>query len=161
MHRRGLIHRDIKPENLLMADDNTVMLCDFDLSIDGTNDTPVSKVGTPDYVAPEVLRDAPSRNHSRGARKQRGTYTDKVDIWAVGVLAWEMVAGAAPFAGATAQEVQRNVCNKLIEMPQHWPPDFANFVAACLSQQPHLRPAASDLLKHDLLRAWASSCPAR
>jgi len=44
MHSRGLIHRDIKPENLLISQDNTVMLCDFDLSTDATAEVPVSQV---------------------------------------------------------------------------------------------------------------------
>lgn len=51
MHERGLIHRDIKPENLLMNEDNTVMLGDFDLSIDAMETAPVSKVGSQDTTA--------------------------------------------------------------------------------------------------------------
>lgn len=47
MHAQGLVHRDIKPENLLMADDNTVMLCDFDLAINTADAAPVSQVWCP------------------------------------------------------------------------------------------------------------------
>ena len=44
MHAKGIVHRDIKPENLVMHDDNTILLCDFDLAIDSRAEVPCSQV---------------------------------------------------------------------------------------------------------------------
>jgi aurora kinase, other len=58
-HKRGVIHRDIKPENVFLSDQHDVLLGDWGLGIDNVQERPVSRVGTLDYMAPEVLR-APS-----------------------------------------------------------------------------------------------------
>lgn len=58
-HLRGVIHRDIKPENIFLSENNEVLLGDWGLSIDNIQERPVSRVGTLDYMAPEVLK-APS-----------------------------------------------------------------------------------------------------
>lgn len=116
------------------------------------------QVGTPDYVAPEVLQriHRSARSHPSGAcAKRSGAYTDAVDVWAIGVLAWEAVGGGAPFAGSTMQETQKNVISKQVSAPQQWPPAYRAFVASCLSREPHMRPSAADLLSHDLLQDWA------
>lgn len=77
-HSRGVIHRDIKPENIFLSETNQVLLGDWGLSIDNIQERPVSRVGTLDYMAPEVLR-APSiqpgvnfRQH--GCTDQGGSY---------------------------------------------------------------------------------------
>lgn len=54
LHTRGIIHRDIKPENILFEADGRLVLGDFGLSVDATREQPVSRVGTTDYMAPEV-----------------------------------------------------------------------------------------------------------
>jgi serine/threonine protein kinase len=51
---QGIIHRDIKPENILMAADGAVKLGDFGLAIDSYHERPVTRVGTLDYMGPEV-----------------------------------------------------------------------------------------------------------
>lgn len=54
LHSRGIIHRDIKPENIFFEADGKLVLGDFGLAIDATRDKPCSRVGTEDYMAPEV-----------------------------------------------------------------------------------------------------------
>lgn len=54
LHARGIIHRDIKPENIFFEGDGTLVLGDFGLAIDSSSDKPCSRVGTHDYMAPEV-----------------------------------------------------------------------------------------------------------
>ena len=52
---QGIIHRDIKPENILLMADKSIKLADFGLSIDATSERPVTRAGTLDYMAPEVI----------------------------------------------------------------------------------------------------------
>jgi serine/threonine protein kinase len=54
LHQLGIIHRDIKPENIFFESDGTLRLGDFGLAISSTTERPISRVGTPDYMAPEV-----------------------------------------------------------------------------------------------------------
>jgi serine/threonine protein kinase len=54
LHVRGIIHRDIKPENIFFEADGSLVLGDFGLAIDSSADKPCSRVGTHDYMAPEV-----------------------------------------------------------------------------------------------------------
>ncbi|MBL4846229.1 MAG: protein kinase [Planctomycetes bacterium] len=95
VHTRGVVHRDIKPENLLVDQagsqgrNPTVRLSDFGLV--GAKEGQAA--GTPHYMAPEVIR---------GERVDR-----RADLYALGVLLYELVTGAMPFEGSTAAEVAR------------------------------------------------------
>ena len=89
-HRLNIIHRDLKPANVLIADDGTLRLTDFGVAHIGSKkrvtDTDAI-VGTIDYLPPEALKET--------------TYDARGDIWAVGVMLFEMLAGKHPFAGDT------------------------------------------------------------
>lgn len=86
LHSKGIIHRDIKPENIVVTADGVAKLCDFGLAIDTAKETPVSCVGTIWFMAPELLCYDPRRG-----------YTDSVDVWSLGCLAFEMIMGESPF----------------------------------------------------------------
>ncbi|HRF98360.1 MAG TPA: serine/threonine-protein kinase, partial [Aggregatilineales bacterium] len=86
VHEQGIIHRDIKPSNVLIADDKSPRLCDFGVVYvqDGTRITETGGVvGTLDYLAPEILN---------GEK-----ITPQADIWAFGVMLYEMIGGKRPF----------------------------------------------------------------
>jgi hypothetical protein len=97
VHQRGFVHRDIKPSNVLIDRDEQVKLADFGIALpeplDDTLETTV--FGTPQYMAPEQIL-----GNAMDAR---------TDVFALGVLVFEMLTGEKPFGGATVPEVARNI----------------------------------------------------
>jgi calcium/calmodulin-dependent protein kinase I len=96
LHQNGIVHRDLKPENVLLesrAPDSTVKISDFGLSklVQGKRQFLFSRCGTPAYVAPEVILAKP--------------YDSKVDLWAVGVITFLIIAGHPPFYGETLDKL--------------------------------------------------------
>ncbi|XP_043697033.1 phosphoenolpyruvate carboxylase kinase 1-like [Telopea speciosissima] len=103
-HGRGVAHRDIKPDNILFDSRSRLKLADFgsaDLFHDGRSMRGI--VGTPYYVAPEVLsgRD----------------YNEKVDVWSAGVIMYIMLAGIPPFYGDSAAEIFEAVLRGNLRFP--------------------------------------------
>lgn len=89
-HDMGVVHRDIKPENILLTPTGKLKLADFGLAVRLSNGQSLSGVaGSPAYVAPEVLV---------------GNYSEKVDIWAAGVLLHALLVGILPFQGDTLED---------------------------------------------------------
>lgn len=103
-HRLGVAHRDVKPDNILLNDSNELKLADFG-SAECFREGQLMNgvVGTPYYVAPEVLagRD----------------YSEKVDIWSAGVILYIMLAGVPPFYGDSATEIFEAVLRGNLRFP--------------------------------------------
>jgi hypothetical protein len=94
-HRAGLVHRDVKPENVLLGDDGSVKVADFGLAraVEAAAQTTAGGllIGTAAYVAPEQVA--------------RGYADERTDVYAAGVLLFEMLTGTVPYAGETAVSV--------------------------------------------------------
>jgi class 3 adenylate cyclase/tetratricopeptide (TPR) repeat protein len=92
-HERGIVHRDVKPPNLLLTDGDVVKIVDFGLAkMAGIHLTSGgAALGTPAYMSPEQVRGEP--------------VDQRCDIWALGVVLWEMLAGRLPFQGRTEHAV--------------------------------------------------------
>jgi hypothetical protein len=136
-HRAGIVHRDVKPSNVLLEDRDgvAVRLLDFGLAqFDGADTlTAVGDVpGTLAYIAPERLAGAEA--------------TAESDVWAVGVLLWESLAGRHPFWGVPLQEVARAIesgAPPLASERRDLPRRLVAAVDGALSLDPDARPRAS------------------
>jgi WD40 repeat protein len=147
-HEAGLVHRDLKPENVLLPVDGRLRVLDFGLAR-GAEDEPEASVpeadseapgsrraGTAPYMAPEQWRGAPQG--------------PAVDIWALGVMLFEILAGERPFPG-TGWAVGARVCApeaapSLAERVAGLPPAIVDLVARCLAKDPADRPSSAEIL---------------
>ena len=146
-HARGIVHRDVKPSNVLLTEeeDVSVRLFDFGLALmaDADTLTAVGDVpGTLAYISPERL-------HGQEAGPP-------ADVWAVGVLLWEALAGHHPFWRTspleTGEEIKTGAPSIRVARPD-LPDGLITAVDSALSVEPQLRPAASTLAV-DLRDAW-------
>ena len=146
-HARGIVHRDVKPSNVLLAEEErvSVRLFDFGLALmaDADTLTAVGDVpGTLAYISPERL-------HGQEAGPA-------ADVWAVGVLLWEALAGHHPFWRTSPLETGEEIktgAPSIREARPDLPDGLIAAVDAALSVDPERRPAAS-ALAIDLREAW-------
>jgi len=106
LHENGIIYRDLKPENLLLTEEGHICLTDFGLCKEGINsedDRTITFCGTPEYLAPEVL-------------KGKG-YGKAVDWWSYGSLVYEMLCGLPPFYSQDVQEMYRKIMTEKLKFP--------------------------------------------
>ncbi|CAG9463153.1 unnamed protein product [Pedinophyceae sp. YPF-701] len=159
-HSHGIIHRDIKPENLVFGTDGRLKLCDFGFAIDLARHRPTTRLGTLEFMAPEVLTSGNRRDGTVAPRRQRRPYTSAADVWSVGVLAYEMLVGQSPFLRDDVSQTCTAI-TRADSMP-HRPTDISaslaarSFVADCLRRDAARRPSVSDLLKYEWLTKSAS-----
>jgi serine/threonine protein kinase len=143
-HGQGVVHRDIKPANVLRSG-SYYLITDFGVAKALNASMPSSgmtstgmAVGTPAYMAPEQLAGDSAADH-------------RIDIYALGLLAYELLHGKSPFAAPTPQRILAAVLTQdpkpLIEARPDVPPSLSELVMRCLSKDPENRPAtARDVL---------------
>lgn len=142
-HRAGLVHRDVKPENVLISDDGEVKLVDFGLvrAVAEAGITSTSVIlGTAAYLSPEQV--------STGAADARS------DVYAVGVLAYELITGATPFTGDNPLTVAYQRMDHDVPPPSAAisgvPPQFDEFIARATARNPEARFADAAEMAEDL-----------
>lgn len=147
LHRRNppIVHRDLKSPNLLVDKKYTVKVCDFGLSRLKANTFLSSKsaAGTPEWMAPEVLRDEPSN--------------EKSDIYSFGVILWELATLQQPWGNLNPAQVVAAVGfkGKRLEIPRNVNPHVASIIEACWANEPWKRPSFSTIM--ELLRPLIKS----
>eukprot|EP00602_Paraphysomonas_sp_CaronLab_P001901 CAMPEP_0185020290 /NCGR_PEP_ID=MMETSP1103-20130426/2889_1 /TAXON_ID=36769 /ORGANISM="Paraphysomonas bandaiensis, Strain Caron Lab Isolate" /LENGTH=564 /DNA_ID=CAMNT_0027551099 /DNA_START=338 /DNA_END=2032 /DNA_ORIENTATION=- len=152
LHEHNIVHRDLKLENFLFEstdDDSQMKLIDFGLSqFFEENEIIVSPVGTPYYVAPEVLS---------------GAYTNKCDVWSIGVIAFMLLSGTPPFYGKDDLGTLRSVrAGRLVFEDKYFKNismTAKNFISSCLTKNVEKRPDARTLLGHDWFRMLQVDMP--
>lgn len=140
-HRAGLVHRDMKPENVLIGDDGRVKVADFGLvRIAGThtNTSTSGVLGTVSYMAPEQV--------------ESFTTDERTDVYACGVLLYEMLTGGKPHRGETPVQVIYQLVNEDVPAPSALspglPPQLDALVAEATARVAARRPAdAAELLR--------------
>ena len=139
IHDKGFLHRDIKPENILLDSDNNAKLSDFGLCVEETNMAERTTAdGTYEYMSPESLR-----------KELQGK---ECDIWALGVLLYELFHNKAPYPGASTAEIQAAM-EKEIDFLSHVPSDARDLIHKILMKDPRERISLADMLEHPFVRS--------
>jgi serine/threonine-protein kinase len=131
-HRAGFVHRDMKPENVLIGDDGRVKVADFGLvrAVDTVTSTTGTVLGTVSYLAPEQI--------------EHGTADPRVDVYACGVVLYEMLTGGKPHQGETPAQVLYQHLNEDVPPPSAAVPglpyELDELVAAATARTPDVRP---------------------
>ncbi|OVA02507.1 PAS domain [Macleaya cordata] len=142
-----IVHRDLKSSNLLVDKNWTVKVGDFGLSRlkHQTYLTTKSGKGTPQWMAPEVLRNEPS--------------DEKSDVYSYGVILWELATQKIPWDNLNSMQVIGAVgfMNQRIEIPKDLDPQWVSLIESCWHREPKCRPTFQELLEKlkDLLRQYS------
>ena len=148
IHRHGVVHRDLKPENIMVADEDHVKLIDFGIAgHEGSRRLTFAKLsqlmGTPDYISPEQVKG------------KRGD--DRSDIYAVGVMFYEMLTGKVPFQGPNAFAIMNDrLLNNPIpprEIDPSIPAELQEIIYRALERDPKNRYATAKEFLWDLEHA--------
>jgi serine/threonine protein kinase len=132
VHDAGVIHRDLKPENVLIKEhdgDRVALISDFGIAREAADLTHTQNIGTPAYMAPELLRGAAP--------------TPAADVYAFGVTGYELLAGRRPFGATSAEELLAARRSQPISRPNGLEDHIWSLLEACLSEQPERRPTAA------------------
>lgn len=146
-HRAGIVHADVKPQNILITEDYRVKVTDFGIAQALTDTQTIQRQdvvwGSPQYFAPE---------QARGEKP-----TPASDVYAIGIILFEMLTGRLPYAGASQQELAiahlRDRVPVVTEFNPSVPENLAKIVYKVMSKEPTLRYRMADQLGH-ILRTY-------
>jgi serine/threonine protein kinase/beta-lactam-binding protein with PASTA domain len=140
-HKAGIVHRDLKPENVLLADDGRIKIGDFGLARASTANTATGQalLGTIAYLSPELVT--------------RGIADKRSDIYALGIMMYEMLTGEQPFQGEQPMQIAYQHANDTVPTPRSQDPtipvEFDDMVLWATARDPEQRPRdAQEMLDH-------------
>jgi len=171
LHAKGIAHRDIKPANILLPTTDSLTgakLCDFDLASRSPNQSEfrgdlcmTSPVGSAEFMAPEVVR------VFTAGEFEKVRYDQQCDIWSLGVIAYSLLSGRAPFEGCCGNDCgwdEGASCDECMELlfisiergqlrfpEKDWSnisKDAIQLISRCLANDPRNRPSPDEILGH-------------
>ncbi|GJC91068.1 serine/threonine-protein kinase ark1 [Colletotrichum liriopes] len=116
LHQKHVIHRDIKPENILIGIHGEIKISDFGWSVHAPTNRRSTLCGTLDYLPPEMMKPAGSVE-----------YDEKVDLWSLGVLTFELLVGTPPFED-TPEKTRARIAKVAMKVPSHVSPEAKEFI---------------------------------
>lgn len=122
IHKCNVFHRDIKPQNILICANNQLKISDFGWSVRALTTQRKTMCGTMDYLCPEII--------------QNKFYDWSVDVWALGVLTYELATGSAPFYNKDRQQQYKNIRNVNISYPEYLSSEIVDFISKLLQKNP-------------------------
>ncbi|KAJ0410610.1 hypothetical protein ATCC90586_009091 [Pythium insidiosum] len=144
-HSQRVVHRDIKPENLLLSEQGDLLLADFGWS--SANVTSANRretlCGTLDYLSPEMIR---------GER-----YDESVDIWALGIIMFELLVGKPPFEAPSQDETVHRITDGMVPVPPNLSLAAKDLLLRILQKNPADRLSLAEIKAH----RWFSNCGVR
>ncbi|HET7183140.1 MAG TPA: protein kinase, partial [Terriglobales bacterium] len=148
-HREGVVHRDFKPQNILLDKQENVYVSDFGLAKSLEQDTGMTKsgefLGTPRYMAPEQV--------------QGGKIDHRADLYALGLILYEMVSGDVPFHADTTLQLMYKRVHEVPQSPKILNPELPDWIVRvimkCIERDPAQRYQSAGEILHDLETATA------
>lgn len=159
LHSKNIIHRDIKSLNIFLTKDNSAKLGDFgatrkvepeptdisDYQLEKIGEDeafgeekPPQKVGTPYYLAPELWQDKPCSKRS--------------DIYAIGVVLYELCAQKFPYEANDIEELEAKVLKEKFQMPITVSKEFRTIILKCMQKKPEARPTIEEIIMDDVFQ---------
>jgi serine/threonine protein kinase len=150
-HGKHVIHRDIKPEHLYLGLDNELLIGGFKWAIYAPNSRCTTLCGTLDYLAPEMIQ---ASNDDR--------YDNGVDLWAVGVLTYELLVGKPPFEEETCKATYKRISDVDVQFPDFVGPLARGFIRSFLVKKssrrmPLLQVPSSPWIQKNV-KQWKEGC---
>ncbi|CAB4444752.1 aurora A kinase protein-like protein [Rhizophagus irregularis] len=136
IHKKHVIHRDIKPENLLLDLDDQLKIADFGWSVHAPSQRRKTLCGTKDYLPPEMVENQP--------------HDEKIDLWSLGVLCYELLTGNAPFEESAngRDTTYKRIAKADFTIPDHVSVDARDLISSLLQRDPNKRLPIKNVLNH-------------
>uniref|UniRef100_A0A8D2I0C5 non-specific serine/threonine protein kinase n=1 Tax=Urocitellus parryii TaxID=9999 RepID=A0A8D2I0C5_UROPR len=137
-HGKKVIHRDIKPENLLLGLQGELKIADFGWSVHAPSLRRKTMCGTLDYLPPEMI--------------EGRTHNEKVDLWCIGILCYELLVGNPPFESASHNETYRRIVKVDLKFPPSMPAGAQDLICKLLKHNPSERLPLAQVSAHPWVR---------
>jgi aurora kinase len=147
LHSKNIIHRDIKPENILLGFDNIIKISDFGWSVHAPSSKRSTMCGTLDYLPPEMVE---AKDHD-----------SRVDVWALGILCYELLVGQPPFEEEFRDATYRRIAKVDLRIPAFVSPDASDLIKKLLQYDPEKRYPLEEVKNHQWIVKNRPSWPQR